>query len=191
MLDNNCEYKFRCLNNDKCWKCYNNILLKLPEDKKKKQLKRKSESNMNKANKKYNDTKDSWKSLEQEVASKLNDIPSIAEARRSRRSGALEWESGDIVDNILHPECKERKGNDLKAGEKSFTIKKEWIEKASKECECTDKTMCLPFRFKNDESIYAVIKFDDLAGLVNSIKAYMLDNEILYKEIAKLTKDKK
>ena len=57
----------------------------------------------------------------------------------------LWFEKGDIVDSILHPECKERKGNELKSGEKSISIKREWLEKAAEECKFEDKTMCLPF----------------------------------------------
>ena len=120
----------------------------------------------------------SWEDLEQQVADKLNNIPSIKEARRSRASGALWFEKGDIVDEILHPECKERKGNDLKTGEKSMSIKREWLEKAAKECEFSEKTMCLPFRFKGDENIYCIFKNNDIAELITTMKAYIRDNEL-------------
>ena len=89
---------------------------------------------LNTNNTKTTQADDSWKDLEQQVANKLNNIPTIQEARRSRASGALWFEKGDIVDSILHPECKERKGNELKSGEKSISIKREWLEKASEEC---------------------------------------------------------
>lgn len=178
-----CEYKDRCLNNEKCYKCNDNyLLLKLPEDKYKKRLKQKAKLNTDKSKKKYNNTDKSWKGLEQEVANKLNDIPTILEARRSRMSGALEFEKGDIVDSILHPECKERKGTQLKSGELSMSVKREWLEKAKNECKDTDKTMCLPFRFKGDENIYVILDFDDLASLVTSLKAYKIESEILSKK---------
>ena len=173
-----CEYSERCLNNDKCWKCYNNILLKLPEDKKKKQMKQKSKRDLEKSKKSFNNTKDSWRSLEQEVSMQLNNIPTIQEARRTRRSGALDFEQGDVLDSVLHPECKERTGSTLKSGEKSMSIKKEWLEKAAKECEGMDKTMCLPFRFKGDDEIYTIIKFEELASLVTLLKAYIIEDEL-------------
>lgn len=181
MFDKECIYYDRCLNNEKCYKCNENyLLLKLPEDKYKKRLKQKARMNSYNTAKKYKkETDKSWRGLEQTVSNKLNEIPTIEEARRSKRSGALEFEKGDIVDSILHPECKERTGKELKTGEKSMTIKKEWLTKAKEECKNTDKTMCLPFRFKNDEDIYVIIDFDDLASLVNTLKAYKLELEIV------------
>lgn len=180
MIYEDCPYNDRCLNNNKCYKCNENyLLLKLPEDKIKKKLKQKSKMNSYKTERKYKKNNDeSWKGLEQEVSNKLNNIPTIEEARRSKRSGALEFEKGDIVDSILHPECKERKGTTLKTGEKTMSIKKEWLEKAKEECKNTDKTMCLPFRFKDDKNIYAIIDFDDLASLVTTLKAYEIELEI-------------
>ena len=107
MLQEECEFGNRCKNSDKCYRCFNQKLLKLPEEKK---FKRKKQTyDYSKAN-----ADDSWKDLEQQVADKLNYVPTIKEARRSRRSGALEFETGDVVDSILHTECKERKGNELK-----------------------------------------------------------------------------
>jgi hypothetical protein len=98
----------------------------------------------------------------------------------------LWFEKGDIVDTILHPECKERKGNELKSGEKSISIRREWLEKAADECKFEDKTMCLPFRFKGDENIYCIFKNDDIVSLITTMKAYMLDNELKDREIARL-----
>lgn len=173
-----CEYEFRCVNTDKCYRCFNNALLKLPEDKYKQ---------------KYNKTKvkdkkvaaadDSWKDLEQSVADAISHVPTMKDARRSRMSGALWFEKGDIVDNILHPECKERKGHELKGGDKSISIQRSWLTKAKEECRGTDKTMVLPFRFKEDEDIYAIFDMDDIAGLITTMKAYMYDNDMKAKEI--------
>ena len=101
----------------------------------------------------------------------------------------LWFEKGDIVDTILHPECKERKGNELKSGEKSISIKREWLEKAAEECQFEDKTMCLPFRFKGDSNIYCIFQNNDIATLITKMKAYMLDNELKDKEIERLKKE--
>lgn len=180
-----CDYNTRCLNNTKCGRCFNHTLLKLPEDK----WKSKNNKNTNRFNKTKCDDKESWKDLEQQVADKLNRVPTMTEARRSIMSGALWFETGDVQDSILHPECKERQGNTLKTGEKSMSIKKDWLEKATNECKFNKKTMVLPFRFKNDENIYAIMEFDNIAELVTTMKAYMYDNEVKDKEI-KLLKEK-
>ena len=178
-----CEFENRCLNTDKCFRCYNLALLKLPEDKQKRKLNKKITRDFQKTS-----SDRSWAELEETVAMKLNQVPVIQEARRSRMSGALWFEQGDVVDTILHPECKERIGSTLKTGEKSMSIKKEWLEKAKDECKYTEKVMCLPFRFKHDENIYTIVDFDDLASLVTTIKAYMQDNDKKAEEIALLKK---
>lgn len=177
-----CEYSNACQNNDKCYRCFNQKLLKLKYEKKSR-IKQSSTVDRNKKN--------SWEYLEQDVANKLNQIPTITEARRSLASGALPFEKGDIVDSILHPECKERTGTELKSGEHSISIKREWLEKAKNECKFSDKTMCLPFRFKGDESIYCIIDMDDLAGLVTLMKSYIRDNELKEEQLKLLGKENK
>lgn len=176
-----CEFENRCLNSDKCYRCFGEALLKLPEDKQK---------NKNKKNKIHDNrvanADDSWKDLEQSVADKINTVPTMKEARRSRMSGALWFETGDVVDNILHPECKERKGNQLKSGEKSISIQRGWLTKAKKECQDTEKVMVLPFRFKGDDDIYAIFDMDDINQLVTNAKAYMYDNDMKALEIEEL-----
>ena len=177
-----CIYESSCLNSDKCYRCTNQKLLKIKGMK----GQQKTAGLLHTNNTKVAQADDSWKDLEQQVADKLNNIPTIQEARRSRASGALWFEKGDIVDSILHPECKERKGNELKSGEKSISIKREWLEKAAEECKFEDKTMCLPFRFKGDNNIYCIFKNDDIATLITMMKTYMMDNELKDREIEKL-----
>lgn len=169
-----CQYEYVCKNSDKCYRCVSQSLLNIPNQKGKSKV----AELISGVDHKTAQADDSWKDLEQQVADKLNNIPTMKEARRSRASGALWFEKGDIVDAILHPECKERKGNELKSGEKSISIKKEWLEKAYDECKFTDRTMCLPFRFKGDENIYCIFRNDDIAELVTMMKTYMIDNEI-------------
>ena len=179
-----CVYESSCLNYGKCYRCTSESLLKIKGQK----GQRKTAGLFSSYDNKTAQADDSWKDLEQQVADKLNNIPTMQEARRSRASGALWFEKGDIVDRILHPECKERKGNELKSGEKSISIKREWLEKAADECKFEDKTMCLPFRFKGDENIYCIFKNDDIAELITTMKAYVLDNELKDKEIERLKK---
>jgi hypothetical protein len=179
-----CEYENRCVNSDKCYRCFNQQLLRLPEDK------QKARHRTNKVhNKKVAAADDSWKDLESTVADKLNRVPTMKEARRSRASGALWFEKGDIVDEILHPECKERKGRELKGGGKSISIQRLWLEKAKEECRASNKIMVLPFRFKEDENIYGIFDFDDIADLVTTTKAYIMDNDMKAKEIELLKEE--
>lgn len=176
-----CEYEIRCVNSDKCYRCFDNSLLKLPEDKQKQKNRKTKVKDHRVAS-----ADDSWKDLEQTVADKINMVPTMKEARRSRMSGALWFETGDIVDDILHPECKERKGRELKSGEKSISIQKAWLTKAKMECENTERIMVLPFRFKEDDDIYAIFDMEDIAQLITTTKAYMYDNDAKAKEIQML-----
>ena len=177
-----CEYELTCLNNTKCFKCVNHRLLK--ENKKPWDKTKTANKNLYKSTStKELNKDDSWKNLEQEVADSLNNVPSIQEARRSIASAALWFETGDIVDEILHPECKERTGRELKSGDQSMSIQRRWLEKAAEECKGTDKIMCLPFRFKGDDKIYTIFEHSDIAELITLMKAYIKDNEAKAKEI--------
>lgn len=91
----NCEYTLSCLNTSKCYRCFSKSLLKLPTDKKLKSMRKKKTSSYSIANK-----KDSWKGLEEDVSNKLNYIPSIQEARRTRASGAKQQTIGSRYSNV-------------------------------------------------------------------------------------------
>lgn len=194
-----CEFENECLNNTKCHRCFNYKLKKLPTCKKL-GIKRSTVSKSNKG------TDKSWRDLEQTVANKISNVPTGDEAdrvynsksfketintideltgsRRTRRSGALEFEQGDVKDSILHPECKERVGKELKTGEKSMSLKREWLIKAKHECENNNKKMCLPFRFKDDTDIYVIMDFEDLADIVTELKAYKAENIMLKEKLS-------
>lgn len=171
-----CSDKFDCKNYpDKCFRCNGEKLFSSKSGKKKSLFIKRTDNEVA-----FSD--DSWEDLEQQVADALNRVPSIREARRSRASGALWFEKGDVIDKILHPECKER------AAEKSFSIKREWLEKAEQECRLNNKVMCLPFRFKGGEQIYTVMRNEDIMELVTMMKAYIQDNERLTVEVEELKK---
>jgi hypothetical protein len=173
-----CEFENRCLNASKCFRCFNNTLLKLPEDKIKTKYRK------NKVyDKRVADSDDSWTDLEQTVADKLNAVPTMQEVRRSRGSGNQWFEKGDVLDEILNLECKERKGNELVGGDKSLSVKRSWLEKAEEEASMENKISALPFRFKNDENIYIIMKDSSIIELVNMCKAYRQDNEVKAREI--------
>lgn len=89
-----CEFENRCLNTDKCFRCYDLALLKLPEDKQKRKLNKKITHDFKKTS-----SDRSWAELEETVAMKLNQVPVIQEARRSRMSGAKLY--GSHYSNVM------------------------------------------------------------------------------------------
>jgi hypothetical protein len=172
-----CIYESKCKNYpDKCYRCRDYKLRNIPGEKGVKIVEHKHDESVATSD-------NSWEDLEQRVADELNNVPDIEKARRSRASGALWFEKGDIQDQLLHPECKER------TAEKSFSIKREWLEKALDECKYSDKTMCLPFRFKGDDQVYVVLRNQDLMELITMMKTYMHDNDILRAQIESLRKE--
>jgi len=177
-----CEYEATCLNKDKCYRCIEQNLLK-QKTKPWNKAKQTKQSIVQVHNTKEMKAKNSWENLEQEVADSLNNIPNIQDARRSVRSGALWFEKGDIVDEILHPECKERAGRQLKSGDQSISIQRLWLEKAADECKGNSKIMCLPFRFKGDTKIYTIFEHNDIAELITLMKTYIHDNELKTQQI--------
>lgn len=177
-----CEFENRCLNTSKCFRCYGESLLKLPEDKfAKKNNKKQTYKNSNK--------EDSWNTLEEDMVDKLNNVPNIQQARRSRGSGNTWFEKGDVLDTFVTMECKERKGTELKSGEKSMSIKREWLEKAAEEASHNDRVMALPFRFKGDDKVYIIMEDSDIIELINTLKAYQRDNDVKSREV-ELLKEK-
>ena len=62
-----CEYEKQCQNNTKCFRCYNQSLLKMKHEKKKSAYRASTQKDLMK--------EDSWKNLEQDVANKINNIP--------------------------------------------------------------------------------------------------------------------
>lgn len=172
-----CEYFSRCKKNDKCMICGpDQRLLELPGDAKRKKVVEKSDRHVKGSSK-----EDSWKELEQYVADQLNAVPYTPEARRQLRSGGIWFLPGDIDDEILIPECKER-DEVTSSGEKSFSIKKEWIEKVYEEARLVDKFPALVFRFKNDDKAYFIDDFAVLADMVQMIKMLNQDTVKLTKE---------
>ena len=79
-----CLYESTCLNSDKCYRCVDQKLLKLKGMK----GQQKTAGLLNPNNTKIAQSDNSWEDLEQQVANKLNNIPTVQEARRSRASGA-------------------------------------------------------------------------------------------------------
>lgn len=178
-----CEHEGRCLNTEKCLICNDYRLLKLPEDAKRKQLQSKART-ISKKKDTNTDCSESWKDLEQSVASKLSAIPTtkeyidMREARRQVRSGAIWFMPGDVADTIVLVECKER-STVTATGEKTITVPKSWLTKLEEEAKHDGKYPTFAFRYKNDDQIYSINKFDVLEDMVLEIKYLRVDNENL------------
>lgn len=170
-----CEYYTSCKNNTKCMICGpTQRLLELPGDKARKKAEQKADRHIKGSSK-----EDSWKELEQYVADQLNAVPYRPEARRQARSGGIWFLPGDVEDDVLIPECKEREEYTAR-GEKSFSIKKDWIDKVYEEAKLTSKFPAVIFRFKNDDRAYYIHDFDVLRDMVHSIK--VLNEDIVQVE---------
>ncbi|MFE4029277.1 hypothetical protein ACFX4N_24305 [Priestia sp. YIM B13551] len=84
----------------------------------------------------------------------------IVDAKRQVNSGALWYAKGDIKTQDYLMECKER-GTVNARGEKTISIPKDWLTKQELEAFQENRPYwVLPFRYKNDESIYLVKSFD-------------------------------
>lgn len=155
-----CLYSHQCLNVDaQCYRCREHNLLKLAQDKQKQKSRVVPTDN----------SKKSWRQLEQSSANKLSSVPTIADARRQFGSGNKWYAPGDIVDNILLLEAKERDQITTR-GERYISIHKEWIEKIISEARGTGRYPGLVFRFKGDNNSYAIMEFDALCEMVHEIK---------------------
>lgn len=180
-----CEYKDTCLS-QRCFVCDNLRLLKLPEDKKRKQLQSKA-NRISKKKDNADNSMESWKDLESTVASKISAMPTtkqyndMREANRQVRSGAIWFMPGDVDDPIILAECKERSTITAK-GEKSITIPRSWLTKIKAEAELTGKYPCFAFRYKNDDVVYMCNEFDVLCDMITEIKFLRVDNANLKNE---------
>ncbi|MCX7610318.1 MAG: hypothetical protein N2043_01865 [Ignavibacterium sp.] len=179
-----CEYYSRCLNNSKCIRCgETKWLLKLPEDKARKTKQSKAKQTV-----KDKDGK-TWRSFEQEMANKLNAVPTIKEydARRQIASGAIEGLKGDITDPVVLAECKEYEVKTSK-GEKNITIKKEWLDKIFYEAKQVGKYPALFYRYKNEKQVYIIQPEEVWLNMLHEIKLLRHEREYLKQENALLKK---
>jgi hypothetical protein len=154
-----CPKKDTCMNKDKsCFKCYGLSFYKPKEQKRKE--------------KKIHKEDQSWKQLEEDVAYDLNNVKPFCETKRQIASGALWYAPGDVDDPIAFFECKERTPTEAN-GSKSFSLKRNWLEKAKAESKTEGKPMFLPFRFKGDKDIWVTTTWEDISELITTIKSLM------------------
>ena len=101
--------------------------------------------------------------LEQDVVDLYNNM---ALGRRKRNSGALWYDPGDVDLVQMLGEAKER-GTVNSRGQKTFQVTKEMLEKIAFEADTyEDKLPILFFRFKGDDQVYSILRFEDIVSLV-------------------------
>lgn len=166
-----CSYRRVCLNfENQCYRCNSFTLLKLPQETKKSAFRDRLKKGKNETN--------SWQNLERDSVDKLNNLPTLKSAKRQTGSGNKWYAQGDIVTDSFLLEAKER--NQISAsGEKHISIKKEWLEKIIMEATISGKYPGLIFRFKNDDSSYAVMEFDNLCQIIHEIALLKQELSIL------------
>lgn len=160
-MDNNfkcdAEQGKQCKNNNLCYLCDGQRLLKLPKERTKPGKKKKKEGMQ----------------FEKDVVKKWNKTSNRNSARRQPNSGAINHMPGDIVTPAEIMECKER-GTITTRGAKTFTISLDWITKVKAEAVSSGKSnWYIPFRFKGNEEIFLIKSFDNELELLETI--YILE----------------
>lgn len=144
---NRCKYHIECLNSALCHACRDLKLLKLPEEKKRKKLgggKRKGSKFEKKVQKEYD--------------------RSMNRSRPTINSGAFWFDKLDLDMDMIKSEIKDT------GGKKQFTVKKEWLEEATRETMQSSQMPALIFRFKEDNEIYCTMRMDDVIDMAHRIK---------------------
>ena len=172
----------QCENRDNCVLCNDYRLLKLPGDTRKKADQARYQKQAAKTDTR-DDSNESWNDLEATVAAALNTTPTHQQyherrlARRQTRSGGIWFMPGDVIDQVMLMECKERSTIDAH-GKSQITIKKEWLDKVTQEAD-GNQYPALAFRYKGCDDIYFIQRFEILMEIVSEIK-------YLREEIARL-----
>lgn len=100
----------------------------------------------------------------------------VQDAKRQANSGALWYAKGDIKTQDYLMECKER-GTVNARGEKSISIPKEWLLKQELEAFQENRPYwVIPFRYKNDDSIYLVKSFEQEIEMYQEIRRLREEN---------------
>ncbi len=150
-----CSHHDKCLNNAICHLCLNDRLLKLPKPKtykKKNKYKPKAGSQLEKKTGKAYDKK-----------------MTLDKSRLTINSGAVWFDLGDVETETMLMDTKDTARIDAK-GRETFTVEKEQLDKIISEAQGKDKFPCLPFKYKQDHRIFAVMDFEDILAMVQRIK---------------------
>lgn len=114
------------------------------------------------------DIKKKSQKQEKRITRSLKEIKE--EAKRTINSGTLWFNKSDVVSENFRIEAKTK----VKPT-KSFTVKKEWLEKIENEAFLTDKIPALVFSFGDDKD-YFVLTDRDFYSIINRLKE--LESEV-------------
>jgi hypothetical protein len=92
------------------------------------------------------------------------------ESRINPGSGNTYWRPGDVLDDILHTENKERKPSFTTKGKKQITIDVRWLLEAIREAEGKRKFPVVTFSLTGDDTIFALANFNTIAAMAHEIK---------------------
>ncbi len=164
-----CEHFGRCINSSKCLTCGpTQRMLSLPEDK----ARKKAQNKVQQARINPNlPPEESWKQLEKQVVAEFKAVPTLKEYDNTHRtpgSGNLWFAPGDVVDDVVLAECKER-GTVTARGEKTISIPKQHLDKIMEESKGFGYPVYI-FRYSKSEDIYFTQKFEVLVEMVHEIK---------------------
>ena len=178
MIGRACPHYKVCKNNIRCMDCDGESLFlsEKKEFKKSSGLGRKGEKTEKKAVKKTNNYVK--KSIERAYKQKATSL--------TPNSGAGKIK-GDALSYDLMQEMKER-NHELKGGNKSISIQKEWLEKLEREAYQAGKPYyLLPFTFGEEEKkIYAILDYDVIMGIYADLVYLKETQEILERKIEEL-----
>lgn len=144
------ECKDICVNKHVCFKCINQNLFRAPKIRKR--LRARPEKH--KLGIELEQKAVAYR-RNMEIQSEINKV-----LRRQPGSGALQGAPGDIKTPEGLIECKKSYTVTAK-GKKTFTIKKEWLDKIMSEAKEKCGTGSLVFQFANDDKIYIIKDYND------------------------------
>lgn len=175
-----CPVASECANRDKsCYKCFNEAFFRPHKQKAGLRAKSTSRRQTSKAGMQFE--QDGMNSYNQAV------FRGKDAARRQPNSGAIQGFLGDVITSeewtAAITEFKERSST-TKAGEKSISIQKKWLDKLKEEAYEMDRDYYfLPFRYSGSDTDYLVIEYSMLMGYIETIAHLNEQNKALVAQL--------
>lgn len=108
-------------------------------------------------------------------------FPKLGESHRQLRSGGIWTMPGDVRDHIMLVEAKQRTLTNS-VGELKFVIKRKVLRKIENEANFK-QIPALVFRMSDDDTIYGVLKYENLMELISQLKFAYKENKLLQMEV--------
>lgn len=144
-MPNKCPHYDVCENSESCYRCQDENLLRVSTPRVTLKVKQKNP----------------WRRFEAKVAKRL---AKASEYRLQPASGSKWYAPGDVITPDILAECK---SHPISAkGAKQHTIRRDELVKIADEAALSGRMPLYAFKFKDDPTIYAVLRFDDLEDLL-------------------------